>query len=140
MSLHNIINVANKMKSTSLNHRLIRQLWRGNEEDCNSLQLHTEVFWFTIGICMPRFFQYVWTQYSASLKTGANNNKKNLIKFEHDIAYLADVFRTFNEINLQFQGHKYNLIKTINVIVAFLRKLLLNQNLGGGKYKYIPTL
>jgi hypothetical protein len=54
---------------------------------------------------------------------------------------LTDLFKIFNEVNLQLQGDELNLIKTKNVIAAFVRKLLLfKRNLGRGEYSHFPTL
>ncbi|KFD50461.1 hypothetical protein M514_08688 [Trichuris suis] len=42
----------------------------------------------------------------------------NLKKFEGDIAYMADLYMKFNEMNLQLQDDDLNLIKTKSVISA----------------------
>ncbi|KFD47651.1 hypothetical protein M513_11442 [Trichuris suis] len=42
----------------------------------------------------------------------------NLKKFEGDIAYMADLYTKFNEMNLQLQGDDLNLIKTKSVTSA----------------------
>jgi len=38
------------------------------------------------------------------------------LNYRSDIAYLTDLFNTFNETNLQLQGDDLNLIKTKNII------------------------
>jgi len=55
----------------------------------------------------------------------------NLIKSKNDIAYLTDLYKLFNDVNLQFQGDELNLIKTKTIIAAFVGKLLMyKRNLG----------
>ncbi|KFD47058.1 hypothetical protein M513_12046 [Trichuris suis] len=65
----------------------------------------------------------------------------NLKKRRGDIAYLSDLYFKFNEMNLQLQGDDLNLIKTKNVISAFVSKLLLfKQNLARGEFYQFPNL
>ncbi|KFD64147.1 hypothetical protein M514_23636 [Trichuris suis] len=65
----------------------------------------------------------------------------NLKKFEGDIAYMADLYTKFNEMNLQLQGDDLNLIKTKSVISAFVSKLLyFKNNLARGEFYNFPNL
>ncbi|XP_062530775.1 uncharacterized protein LOC134200913 [Bombyx mori] len=55
---------------------------------------------------------------------------ENLITSKNDIAYLTDLY-TLPDMNLQLQGDDLNLIKTKNVVAAFVAKLLLHKkNIG----------
>lgn len=54
---------------------------------------------------------------------------------------MTDLFKIFNDVNLQLQGDELNLIKTKNVTAAFAGKLLLyKRNLGRGEYSHFATL
>ncbi|KHJ39946.1 hypothetical protein D918_10008 [Trichuris suis] len=63
------------------------------------------------------------------------------VKICMDIAYLADLYFKFNEMNKQLQSNEQNLIKTKVVISAFLSKLMLFKcNFARGEFCQFPTL
>ncbi|XP_014481742.1 PREDICTED: SCAN domain-containing protein 3-like [Dinoponera quadriceps] len=65
----------------------------------------------------------------------------NLIILKNDIAYLTDLYILFNDVNLQLQGDDLNLIKTKNIVPAFVAKLLLyRRNIGRHKFNNFPNL
>ncbi|CAH1107361.1 unnamed protein product [Psylliodes chrysocephalus] len=67
--------------------------------------------------------------------------RDNLITSKHDIAYLTDLYKLFNDVNLQLQGDDLNLIKTKNVAAAFVAKLqLYKRNMGRHKFNNFPSL
>jgi len=54
---------------------------------------------------------------------------------------LIDLYKLFNDDNLQFQGDELNLIKTKTIIAAFVGKLLMyKRNLGRGEYSHFSNL
>ncbi|KFD59145.1 hypothetical protein M514_28677, partial [Trichuris suis] len=58
-----------------------------------------------------------------------------------DIAYLADLYFKFNEMNKRFQSNELNLIRTKVVISVFLSKLMLFKcNFAHGEFCQFPTL
>ncbi|KFD62176.1 LOW QUALITY PROTEIN: hypothetical protein M514_09975 [Trichuris suis] len=125
-SLQLVITAVNRIKSRPLSDRLFRQLCEENGEDFHRLLLHTEV---SFGVLLE-FFE----EENASLCA-------NLKKFEGDIAYMADLYMKFNEMNLQLQGDDLNLIKTKSVISAFVSKLLyFKNNLVRGEFYNLPNL
>ncbi|KHJ44533.1 hypothetical protein D918_05198 [Trichuris suis] len=66
--------------------------------------------------------------------------RNSLKKRRGDIAYQSDLHSKFKETNLQLQGDDLNLIKTKNVISAFVSKLLLfKQNLSRGEFYQFPN-
>jgi hypothetical protein len=139
-SLHYVIRAVNKIRSNSLHDRLFSQLCSENDEDYTRLLLHTEVRWLSKGIFLNRFFN-LFHSVLDFLENRDEKLRENLITSKNDIAYLTDLFKIFNEVNLQLQGDELNLIKTKNVIAAFVRKLLLfKRNLGRGEYSHFPTL
>ncbi|XP_042300686.1 SCAN domain-containing protein 3-like, partial [Sceloporus undulatus] len=67
--------------------------------------------------------------------------KENLIKLKADMAYLTDLFKRFNDINLQLQGDSLNLIKTKGAISASLGKLkFMKQNKSWCEFSQFPNL
>ena len=83
--------------------RLFRQLCDENDEDFNRLLFHAEVRWLSKGLCLDRFYKL----FKSVLQFLENNDdalRVNLTNSENDIAYLTDLFKKFNETNLQLQG------------------------------------
>lgn len=139
-SLHFIINAVNKIRSNALNTRLFAQLCDENDEDFQRLLLHTEVRWLSKGACLTRFYS-VFDSVLEFLESRDPDLKENLIKFKGDIAYLTDLFKKFNDINLQLQGDSLNLIKTKGIISAFLGKLkFMKQNISRRELSQFPNL
>lgn len=140
MSLHYVIVAVNKIRTNSLQDRLFSQLCNENNEDYNRLLLHTEVRWLSKGICLNRFFE-LFDSVLDFLENRDEKLREKLITSKNDIAYLTDLFKIFNEVNLQLQGDELNLIKTKNIIAAFVGKpLLFKRNLGRGEYSHFSTL
>ncbi|KFD53265.1 hypothetical protein M514_05746 [Trichuris suis] len=127
-------------KKSPLRDRLFSQLCEGNDEEFNLLLLYTEVRWLPRGLCLNRFYQLFQTvlQFFESADVELWNNLK---KRRGDIAYLSDLYFKFNETNSQLQVDDLNLIKTKNVISAFVAKLLLfKQNLAHGEFYQFPNV
>lgn len=139
-SLHFVIKAVNKIRSNALNTRLFAQLCDENDEDFQRLLLHTEVRWLSKGACLTRFYS-VFDSVLEFLESRDPDLKENLIKFKADIAYLTDLFKKFNDINLQLQGDSLNLIKTKGIISAFLGKLkFMKQNISRREFSQFPKL
>uniref|UniRef100_A0A5S6QP85 SCAN box domain-containing protein n=1 Tax=Trichuris muris TaxID=70415 RepID=A0A5S6QP85_TRIMR len=113
-----------KRLSARLNSSLqyvIQELCDENDEELNRLLIHTEVRWLS--------------------KERDYSLCDNLRKSKMDIAYLADLYFKFNEMNKQLQSNELNLIKTKAVISAFLSKLMLFKcNFARGEFCQLPTL
>ncbi|XP_025266439.1 SCAN domain-containing protein 3-like [Camponotus floridanus] len=139
-SLQFVINAVNKIKSNALNTRLFAQLCDENDEDFQRLLLHTEVRWLSKGACLTRFYS-LFESVLEFLESKDPDLKENLINLKADIAYLTDLFKKFNDINLQLQGDSLNLIKTKGVISAFLGKLkFMKQNISRREFSQFPNL
>lgn len=139
-SMSTVITAINKIKAHALNSRLFRQLCTDNDEEFERLVLHTEVRWLSKGNCLRRFYSLFDTvveffQDSSSVLCDELRNMK------HDIAYLADIFTKFNEVNLQLQGNEANLIKVKSAISTFLAKLqLFKRNIARHALYQFPSL
>lgn len=139
-SLQIVITAVNKIKKNSLNDRLFRKLCHENDEDFERLLLHTEVRWLSKGNCLQRFYQLFHTV--LQFFDERNNTLSNdLREAECDIAYLADLFSKFNDLNLRLQGQDVTLIKAKSEISAFNAKLILyKRNIGRHELSQFPNL
>uniref|UniRef100_A0A5S6Q0X1 HAT C-terminal dimerisation domain-containing protein n=1 Tax=Trichuris muris TaxID=70415 RepID=A0A5S6Q0X1_TRIMR len=101
--------------------QLFRQLCDENDEEFKRLLLHTEVRWLS--------------------KERDYSLCDNLRKSKMHIAYLADLYFKFNEMNEQLQSNELNLIKTKAVISAFISKLMFFKcNFASREFCQLPTL
>uniref|UniRef100_A0A5S6QZ68 DUF4371 domain-containing protein n=1 Tax=Trichuris muris TaxID=70415 RepID=A0A5S6QZ68_TRIMR len=139
-SLRFVITAVNKIKSKSLNDGIFRKMFEGNDESYNRLLLHTEVRWLSKGNCPNRFYGLFGTvlnffeEHDVSLC-------EDLKKSKNDIAYMADLYSKFNEMNLQLQGDDVNLISTKAVVCSFIKKLVtFKNNLARRELRQFPKL
>lgn len=139
-SLQHVIRAVNKIRNNSLNDRLFNQLCVANDEDFNRLIFHTEVRWLSKGNCLTRFYN-LFDSVIEFLENKDTALRENLITSKNDIAYLTDLYTLFNDMNLQLQGDDLNLIKTKNIVAAFVAKLLLHKkNIGRREFHNFPNL
>ncbi|KFD67306.1 hypothetical protein M514_05038 [Trichuris suis] len=111
-----------------------------NDEEFNRLLLHTEVSWLSKGTCLTRFYE-LFGSVTQFLKSMTVPYVKICASLKWTIAYLADLYFKFNEMNKQLQSNEQNLIKTKVVISAFLSKLMLFKcNFARGEFCQFPTL
>uniref|UniRef100_A0A5S6R034 DUF4371 domain-containing protein n=1 Tax=Trichuris muris TaxID=70415 RepID=A0A5S6R034_TRIMR len=139
-SLQLVINAINKIKSNPLNDRLFRQLCEESDAEYKRLLLHTEVRWLSKGACLTRFY----CLFEAVVEFFASHDNalcENLKRRESDMAYLADLYFKFNEMNLLLQGDELNLITTRAAVCGFVRKLpLFRRNLARRELGQFPNL
>ncbi|KAI5152824.1 hypothetical protein ENBRE01_3037 [Enteropsectra breve] len=139
-SLNFVISAVNKIKNSALKGRLFSKLCAENDEEFNTLLYHTEVRWLSKGNCLARFYNLFDTVIEF-LENSDKDLRENLLKFKSDIAYLADLYKLYNEVNLQRQGDDLNLIKTKNIIASFIAKLLLyKRNIAVKNFLHFPKL
>ncbi|XP_018015681.1 protein ZBED8 [Hyalella azteca] len=139
-SMSAFITAINYIKVHAPNSRLFRQLCTDNDEEFERLFLHTEVRWLSKGNCLGRFYSL----FDTVVEFFYDSNPvlcDELRNMKHDIAYLADIFTKFNEINLQLQGNESNLIKVKSAISTFLTKLqLFKRNIASHALYQFPSL
>ncbi|XP_026471713.1 SCAN domain-containing protein 3-like [Ctenocephalides felis] len=139
-TLQHVIRAINKIRHNSLNERLFNQLCTANDEEFNRLLFHTEVRWLSKGNCLTRFYN-LFDSVVEFLENKDTQLCKDLISSKNDIAYLTDLYALLNNMNLQLQGDGLNLIKTKNIIAAFIAKLLLHKkNIGRREFHNFPNL
>ncbi|CDW56271.1 hypothetical protein TTRE_0000454601 [Trichuris trichiura] len=139
-SLQLVMNAINKIKSNPLNDRLFRQLCKESDAEYKRLLLHTEVRWLSKGACLTRFY----CLFEAVVEFFASHDYalcENLKRRESDIAYFADLYFKFNEMNLLLHGDELNLIPTRAAVGGFVRKLpLFRRNLARRELGQFPNL
>ena len=123
-SLHIVIKVVNKIKSSALKDRIFRHPCYTNETEFERLLLHTEVRWFSKGKCLSRFYSLFDT--IVEFLQEENLELMQLVRAtKSDISYLTDLYEKFNVMNLQLQGNLVTLVKCKTVISSFIGKLKL---------------
>ena len=123
-TLQAVIRAVNKIKAHSLNDRIFRQLCHENEEEFERLLLHTEVRWLSKGKCLQRFYNLCDSVIDFfKLKLLDEKVSSDLESRRADVAYLSDIFKKLNEVNITLQGTKMCLIKAKGIIMAFISKL-----------------
>ncbi|KRY08556.1 SCAN domain-containing protein 3 [Trichinella patagoniensis] len=139
-SLGYAIAAISKIRSILLYDRLFSQFCEQNDEEFNRLQMHTEVWWLSKGACLSRYYEL----FETILEFFQNKDpslRDSLKKCKSDIAYMADLFFKFNELNLQLQGSELNLIKMRSLISPFISKLaMFKRNLGGREFYQFPSV
>lgn len=92
------------------------------------------------GACLTRFYE-LFESVLLFFEEEDPTLRDYLRSRETDIAYLADVYFKFNEMNAQLQKDELSLIRSKSIISAFMSKLVLyKQNLSRGELGQFPNL
>ena len=95
---HIVIKCINKIEAHSFNDRLFHALWYNNEGNFAHLLLYTAVRWLSKGACMTHFYSL----YDSVIQflTGIDCQLAEAVKpLKNEIAYLAHIFTSINEVN-----------------------------------------
>lgn len=144
-SLHSSLNIVvraiNKIKSNAKNDRMFRLLCQDNNEEYIRLLLHTEVRWLSKGACLNRFVALYSTIIQFFERSSETTLCQQLAVVKKDAFYLADIFKRFNDVNLQLQGTNKTLISCQSIVSLFIDKLeLFRHNLLNGELCQFPEL
>ena len=118
------MSAVNKIRSNSLNDRLFSLLYADNDENFNSLLLHTGARWLSKSASLNRFWN-LFDSVFVFLEKKDVVLKDKLIQFKADVSYMSDLLAKFNAINLQLQCDDLYLIITKSITSALLKKLTL---------------
>lgn len=139
-AMSTVITAVNKIKAHPLNSRLFKKLCSENDEEFERLLLHTEVRWLSKGNCLDRVFS-LFSSVVEFLGTVDSALAERLKHIQDQVAYLADIFEKFNDLNLQLQGNENNLVKSKSVVSGFIAKLpLFRGELGRRDFKRFPRM
>ncbi|KAF2364946.1 Ribonuclease H-like domain, partial [Trinorchestia longiramus] len=140
-SLDTVMKAVNKIKCQPLNSRIFKQLCHENGEKFDRLLLHTEVRWLSKGNCLKRFSKLYNTVVEFLQENKFCALSDDLMVCKSNIAYLTDLFDTFNDLNLQLQGSDVNLIEAKSKICSFIDKFILfRNNIGRQNFSQFPYL
>ena len=123
-TLQAVIRAVNNIKAHSMNDCIFCQLCHENEEGFEWLLLHTEVRWLSKGKCLQRFYNlYDSVIDFFKFKLLDEKVSSDFESRRADVAYLSDIFKKLNEVNIKLQGTNMCLIKAKGIIMAFISKL-----------------
>ncbi|GFQ71808.1 SCAN domain-containing protein 3 [Trichonephila clavata] len=133
--------IVNKIKCNAKNDRIFRQMCQNNDEQFIRLLLHTEVRWLSKGVCLTRFVAL----YASIIQFLEENDEIDLCHelkiVKNDAFYLANIFKRFEDVNLQLQGAFKTLICCKNTVSLFIEKLhIFRRNLLKKEFHQFPNL
>lgn len=137
-----VVKVVNYIRSHALKHRQFRTLVEEYETQYQDLTLHAEVRWLSRGIVLEKFMdllpvirEFITQKKQADLYYVSDE------KFALDVAFLADITKHLNSLNLKLQGNNKVLPVLLNDVSAFQEKLSLYQDqLGDNDFTHFPIL
>ncbi|CAJ1079930.1 PREDICTED: general transcription factor II-I repeat domain-containing protein 2-like, partial [Xyrichtys novacula] len=137
-----VVKVVNFIRSHALKHRQFRTLVEEYEMLYQDLSLHAEVRWLSRGIVLEKFMdllpvirEFIRQKQQADLYYVSDD------KFALEVAFLADITKHLNTLNLKLQGKGKVLPVLVNDVSAFREKLTLHrQQLGASDFTHFPFL
>ena len=115
-----MIECVNFIRARALNHRLFKVLCDQMGSEHPVLLYHTEVRWLSRGLVLSRVFELC-----GEIETFLRERKSPLSKHFDDnkfigaLAYLADIFSSLNQLNVQMQGKNVTIIDVRDKIQGF---------------------
>ena len=119
-----MIECVNFIRARALNHCLFKVLCDQVGSEHTVLLYHTEVRWLSRGLVLSRVFELC-----GEIETFLGERKSRLSKHFDDnrfigvLAYLADIFSSLNQLNVQMQGKNVTIIDVRDEIQGFQTKL-----------------
>uniref|UniRef100_A0A3Q0RPI0 SPIN-DOC-like zinc-finger domain-containing protein n=1 Tax=Amphilophus citrinellus TaxID=61819 RepID=A0A3Q0RPI0_AMPCI len=132
--------------TSSLQHRLFRQLLSDMSPEHHDLLLHNDIRWLSKGNPLERFCALkeeiqVFLHDSKQKKAEAHLNRIMDTDFMADVCFLSDLFKHLNQLNLRLQGREKTIIDLVEQTRAFQAKLeLFAADLSSGRMLHFPTL
>nr|XP_039264455.1 zinc finger BED domain-containing protein 5-like isoform X1 [Styela clava]XP_039264457.1 zinc finger BED domain-containing protein 5-like isoform X1 [Styela clava] len=130
MCLNRVIKIVNFVKTSALNTRLFKVLCEDLGSDHSCLLYHTEVRWLSRGNTTKRLFEMrdelllFFQQKDHDFQNDLQDED-----FIAKLAYLSDIFETFNHLNLSFQGKNCTVADFVSKLGAFIRKLIYGEKM-----------
>lgn len=121
-----VVNVVNYIKTRPLKSRFFKKLCEDMGAEHTSLLYYSSARWLSRGNMILRTFElreeiYVFIKEEGHKHASEFSNKEFLIK----LAYLCDIFDKLNSLNTSLQGKNMHLLKSMEKISAFIKKLKL---------------
>ncbi|QQP37454.1 Uncharacterized protein FKW44_017722, partial [Caligus rogercresseyi] len=138
--------IINFIRSTSsLQHRLFRQLLAEMNAEHYDLLLNNDVRWLSKGNALQRFCDLreeitVFLRNSKHRKAHIHLNRMSDDAFVSDVCFLNDIFKHLNDLNLTLQGRDKTVIDLAEQMRAFPVKLDLFTTDLTGRMLHFPIL
>ncbi|KAL4126654.1 hypothetical protein QTP88_010863 [Uroleucon formosanum] len=121
-----VVNVVNYIKTRPLKSRFFKKLCEDMGAEHTSLLYYSSARWLSRGNMILRTFElreeiYVFIKEEGHKHASEFSNKEFLIK----LVYLCDIFDKLNSLNTSLQGKNMHLLKSMEKISAFIKKLKL---------------
>lgn len=130
--MQNVVKITNFIRSkSSLKHREFKSLLEETEAHFDDLLLHNNVRWLSKGFVLQRFFaviEDVKVFLSQCSEEVANEHLGFLLDIENNVAavaFLTDIFRHLNFLNLKLQGNGLLVNELLSEIRIFEKKVAL---------------
>ncbi|XP_060768194.1 SCAN domain-containing protein 3-like [Neoarius graeffei] len=144
--MDDVMAIINFIRSTSsLQHRLFRQLLAEMNADHYDLLLHNDVRWLSKGRALDRFCHLreeiaVFLRNNKHRKAHIHLNRMRDDAFMSAVCFLNDIFKHLNDLNLALQGRDKTVIDLVEQMRAFPVKLDLFATDLTGRMLHFPTL
>ena len=136
-----VVKTVNFIRSRRLTHRQFKSFLADMDSEYGELLYHTEIRWLSRGNVLKRFFAL--RNKIASFLEMKNKAVPLLADatFQCYLAFLTDITRHLNELNLKLQGKKQNITQMYDLVKSFKFKLRLwIKQLGEGNLAHFSTL
>jgi hypothetical protein len=122
--LSEVVKIVNHVKANALNSRLFAALCDGMGAEHKQLLLHADVRWLSRGKVLSRVFELrrELDQFLLEEKPDWSQLFRN-VNWTAKLAYLADIFAIFNELNISMQGRMASCFTMADKIDGQKRKL-----------------
>lgn len=146
-TMDSVMAIINFIRCTSsLQHRLFRQLLSDMSAQYNDLLIHNDIRWLSKGNALKRFCE-LKEEILEFLRTSKQKKADTFLSLMEDdefsaaACFLSDVFHHLNQLNMELQGRDKTVSQLVEKLHAFQRKLtLFSADLRPGKMLHFPTL
>ena len=133
--LKHVIECVNFIRAHALNHCLFKVLCDQMGSEHTVVLYHTEVRWLSRGLEFSNYVETFLQERKSPLSKHFDDNK-----FIGALTYLADIFSSLNQLNVQMQGKNVTIIDVCDKIQGFQKKLdLWSRRVQKGIYTNFPT-
>lgn len=136
-----VVKVVNFVKSRGLNHRQFQCLLATMESEFGDLLYYTEVRWLSRGAMLERFFALRKEIAAFMQEKGKPVNELNDDEWIRDLAFLVDITKHVNDLNVKLQGKDQHIGLLVSHTKAFEVKLRLwKMQLQANNLTHFPSL
>ena len=146
-TMDSVMAIINFIRSTSsLQHRLFRQLLSDMSAQYTDLLIHNDIRWLSKGNALKRFCE-LKEEILAFLRNSKQKKADTFLclmenaEFHAAVCFLSDVFHHLNLLNTELQGRDKTVAQLVERLQAFQKRLaLFSADLCSGKMLHFPAL